>query len=417
VQVDSEVYGPYNKNEIAQMAEQGEILRDDYVYAEGGSAWIKAANDPILNPLFRKQSNLARDTKPPVRSKRRRRWTGKIVGILALLIIAWVAWPYYAVFTLMAAVHDGDVSTLEKRVDWNSLRQALRGDLNAQLLQTLSGKAKGSDSSDAMATGIAAMLGPAVINQMIDGYVTAQAVATLSRNESASGPPNATASASNFDKSFRQIRRVQWDQVKYAFFSGGPTSFRLDILPPNDPPQHSPLSLEFNWVGDWKLTRLILPPDAFDSTSTSAASRSRGPASDANKTSVKASMPSEPPPIVLTLLSKRFRDADYKASSDFQAAILFDLAIKNQTGKPIRAFDGVVTFTDLLDNEVLSSKLAINDPIGAGASVNWNGSIKYNQFTDSHQRLRNEAESNLKVNFTIRKVLYADGSTKQYDDQ
>jgi len=411
-QVDSEVYGPYDEIEIARMAKQSQILRDDQVCAEGGSTWIEAANDPILNPLFRKLSNVTLDSAPPIRSKKRRSWTGTIVSALTLLIVIWVAWPYYAVFALMQAVHDGDVSALEKRVDWNSLRQALRGDLNARLLQNLSGKAKTNDSSGAMATGFAAMLGPAVINQMIDGYVTPQAVETLSRNDGSAGSANVDESASNFGKSFRQIRRVQWDQVKYAFFSGGPLTFRLDILPPNDPPLHNPVSLEFNWGGDWKLTRLLLPPDAFDPTSASAAViKNSSSVSNPKPNSTKASTSSERPPIELTLLSKRFREADYKASSDFQAAILFELAIKNQTDKPIRAFDGVVTFSDLLDNEVLSSKLAINDLIGAGSTVNWNGSIKYNQFMDSHQRFRNEAQANLKVDFSVGKVLYADNSS------
>jgi Protein of unknown function (DUF2939)/GYF domain 2 len=417
-QVDSEVYGPYDEIEIAQMAEQNKILRDDQVCAEGGSTWIEAANDPVLNRLFRKQSNVALDFAPPIRSKKRRSWAGTIVSVLTLLIGIWVAWPYYAVFALMQAVRDGDVSALERRVDWNSLRQALRGDLNARLLQNLSGKAKANDSSDAMATGIAAMLGPAVINQMIDGYVTPQAVATLSRNDGSPGPTNVDESASNFGKSFHQIRSVQWDQVKYAFFSGGPLTFRLDIQPRTDPPPQRPMSLEFNWNGDWKLTRLLLPPDALDPTSAYAATiKNRGSVSDPKTNSTKASTPSELAPIELNLLSKRFREADYKASANLQAAILFDLAIKNQTNKPIRAFDGVVTFTDLLDNEVLSTKLAINDLVGAGATVSWTGSINYNQFMDSHQRLRNEAQANLKVNFSIGKVLYTDGSTKQYDDR
>lgn len=117
-----------------------------------------------------------------------------------------------------------------------------------------------------MATGFAALVGPAVVNQMIDGYVTPQAIAALARNENVK-PGDA---APNIDKTVRQIGQVQWDQVKYAFFSGGPLTFRLDILPPNDPQLQGPASLEFSWNGDWRLVRVTLPPDALGPDSSSA---------------------------------------------------------------------------------------------------------------------------------------------------
>jgi hypothetical protein len=415
--VESKVYGPFEQADIAQMIERNQILVDDRVYAEGGSAWIDAGDDPILGSLFHKQSSLL--SEPRARRPKRRTWTGPVLVALTLLIIGWIAWPYYAAFSLMEAVREGDVSTLEKRVDWNGVRQAFRGDLNAFFLQHLKGKAKADDSSDAMATGFAALLGPAVVNQMIDGYVTPQAIAALARNENAK--PSELTSDGN--STARNIREIKWDHVKYAFFSGGPLTFRVDILPPNDPPLQKPASLEFNWTGDWRLVRVTLPPDAFGPDSPSAnglLNRMKSPksASDLKNPALtqKKSKPSEPAPIELMLLSKRFKPADYKESSDFQAAILFELSIANRSTQPIRAFDGVMTFTDLLDNEILSSKLAINDPIGAGSKLNWSGSINYNQFTDSHQRLRSEAQENLKVKFAVRKVLYANGTVAQFDD-
>jgi hypothetical protein len=38
-------------------------------------------------------------------------------------------------------------------------------------------------SDDAMAKGVAALLGPAVINNMVDGYVTPQGIAAMVKNE------------------------------------------------------------------------------------------------------------------------------------------------------------------------------------------------------------------------------------------
>ncbi|MGY3354921.1 hypothetical protein ACVWZK_001584 [Bradyrhizobium sp. GM0.4] len=89
------------------------------------------------------------------------------------------------------------------------------------------------------------------------------------------------------------------------------------------------------------------------------------------------------------------------------------MAIENTGQRNIRAFDGTLTFTDLLDNEIHSSLLAINEPVGGGATLVWNGRLKYNQFIDAHQRLRSASFENLKIKFIPRKLLFADGSMEQ----
>lgn len=127
-----------------------------------------------------------------------------------------------------------------------------------------------------------------------------------------------------------------------------------------------------------------------------------------------ASVRKEPAPLEVRLVSKGFKDKNIQAS-DFEADITIALAIKNIMDKDIRAFDGILSFTDLLDNEIYSSKLAINDPVKSGSTLNWNGSVKYNQFMETHQRLRNAQQDNLKIRFVPRKVLFVDGSTKEYN--
>jgi hypothetical protein len=64
----------------------------------------------------------------------------------------------------------------------------------------------------------------------------------------------------------------------------------------------------------------------------------------------------------------------------------------------------------------MSIKIAINEPLHAGATLNWKGAIKYNQFMDAHQRLRGARQENLKMKFTPRKFLFADGTIKEYGD-
>jgi hypothetical protein len=121
----------------------------------------------------------------------------------------------------------------------------------------------------------------------------------------------------------------------------------------------------------------------------------------------------EPAPFSIALNKKSFQAADYRAG--IQAAITFALTFDNLTSKDIRAFEGVLTFTDLLDNTILSAKLAINDPVSSGSQLNWSGQLDYNQFMDKHQRLKNQEFQNLKIRFDTKKILFSDSSIKEYE--
>lgn len=121
----------------------------------------------------------------------------------------------------------------------------------------------------------------------------------------------------------------------------------------------------------------------------------------------------EPAPFSVSLVKKSYQAADYSAR--IEEAITFAVTFDNLTGKDIRAFDGALTFTDLLDNTIISAKLAINEPVSSGSQLNWSGQLDYNQFMDKHQRLKNEDFQNLKIRFETKKILFADGSTKEFE--
>ncbi len=121
----------------------------------------------------------------------------------------------------------------------------------------------------------------------------------------------------------------------------------------------------------------------------------------------------EPSPFSVVLNNKEFQEADFGVG--IRDAIIFSVNFKNLTGKDIRAFDGKLIFTDLLDNIILSSGLAVNDPVSSGSQIEWNGEIVYNQFIDSHQRLRNADIKNIKITFNAEKILFSDGSVRDLE--
>lgn len=94
--------------------------------------------------------------------------------------------------------------------------------------------------------------------------------------------------------------------------------------------------------------------------------------------------------------------------------ITIRLTLSNRGPGDIRAFDGVLRITDLLDNEILSTKISVNELIKQGQIVPWDGAIDFNRFIDRHRRLRDEPTENLKLQFEMKKVLYSDGRLEEF---
>lgn len=137
------------------------------------------------------------------------------------------------------------------------------------------------------------------------------------------------------------------------------------------------------------------------------------PPSEPNRQNNAATNQNEPAPFSVRLDNKSFQAYDYDAG--IEDAITFTITFDNLTGKNIRAFDGLLTFTDLLDNTILSARLAVNDPISAGSQIQWPGKIDYNRFISKHQQFRDENLQNLKTRFDTKKILFADGSVKELE--
>ena len=122
----------------------------------------------------------------------------------------------------------------------------------------------------------------------------------------------------------------------------------------------------------------------------------------------------EDQPLVVALLKKDFSPKDIH-NGKYEADVTFTIQFSNETKSDIRAFDGILEFTDLLGNSIIASKVEINERVVAGQTLAWDGALEYNQFMDDHQRLRSEPMENLKISFRTHKVLFADGTTTNYE--
>jgi hypothetical protein len=258
--VDGKTGGPYTGHQIRLMAEQHQIVASDLVYAEGGTAWRQIADDPILGVLFKS----AEPRRTPVVPRLESRGFGKWLFVIPVLVIAgWIGWPYYTLYKLTSAFRAGDVLGLDENVDWENLRQGIRSDLNAAILQLINADAaKGDDApAGALGTGLAALLAPTVINQFVEGYITPQAIAAQKQANALTknGPTDGRKEVAGIIQS---VGNGDWDQVEYMFFSSDPFTFKVQVRPHHDPPLKS-FTLILKWSGRWKLTRIFLPVGAF----------------------------------------------------------------------------------------------------------------------------------------------------------
>jgi hypothetical protein len=127
----------------------------------------------------------------------------KLFLLLVAAIIGWIAWPYYAIYDLVVAFREGDISALENSVEWDSVRQGLRSEFKALFLDRSTAQLKSNDAGGALGTGLALMLVPTMIDQMIDTYVTPEFVATNKRENRTSTAPLAEGAPESLSEAFK----------------------------------------------------------------------------------------------------------------------------------------------------------------------------------------------------------------------
>ncbi len=115
----------------------------------------------------------------------------------------------------------------------------------------------------------------------------------------------------------------------------------------------------------------------------------------------------------IKLIEKAFSDVDIGAGR-YKARISLELEVANNLKKPIRAFKGTVIFKDLFGKVIMRVGWTEEVNIPAGGTARVKGGVAYNQFMNSHTRLRTIAKKDLKVEFETDQVIYADGKKESF---
>jgi hypothetical protein len=186
-------------------------------------------------------------------------WGGIAVVVIVLAAAWWLLSPFQAFAALAEAGRVGDRDKLEQTVDFPAVREGLKDQLNARLVTAI-GRDKAL--SDGPFGALGALLGPTVVDQVVDAAVTPDGVAAIIRSgkaplsdvtpgKAALPPPAETAppAAAEAPPPKKKTRFAYTDLNHVRA-----TTYSTDA-------DQTPLTwvLERRGLG-WKLVRIELPP-------------------------------------------------------------------------------------------------------------------------------------------------------------
>jgi hypothetical protein len=171
----------------------------------------------------------------------------KLVLLIPILLAAYAAYPYLALYRLGEALRAQDLDAVETKVDWPRLRRGIKDDVNTALVAKV--KPEEGDALAALGIALAGRLaGPAV-----DAAVTPAGLAAVA----AADRPTLTTLATQVYVSTSADRPLP-RLVQSGF--GGLTAFEATVMPRGGTDAGDAIRLRFELEGGyWMLTRIHLP--------------------------------------------------------------------------------------------------------------------------------------------------------------
>ncbi len=152
------------------------------------------------------------------------RW---LVIICVVLLLIYGASPYFSFWRFTAAIRSRDATAISARVDFPAVRASLKKQLEARFANRTTSHKRWN------------ILGPTLIDAIIDAYVTPEGIAALLSNPEALKNLKAPR-----EFHFQLSKNEDLSKVEYAFFTG-PRSFVVD---------RDGIKLRFHFTGaSWQL--------------------------------------------------------------------------------------------------------------------------------------------------------------------
>lgn len=174
-----------------------------------------------------------------------RKWIAVAVALLVIAGGIYLGSPYYAVYSLRNAALEADTDKLEASVDFPAVRESLKSQMSAAMMTKMQNDPEMRDNPFA---GLGAMMMPAIIDRMVDSFVTPDGIAAMMRGQK---PADRSAAQANPDIESR-TEYVSLDRFRVRLHNK-----KLNEDGPS-------FLLERRGFATWKLIKLELPADLLD---------------------------------------------------------------------------------------------------------------------------------------------------------
>ena len=177
------------------------------------------------------------------------------IGLIVIIAIYLYASPYLALNNIKKAAQAGDADTLSEYIDFPSVKQGLKDQINAQIMKEVT--QEDTDGFEALG----AMLATAMIDKAVDGIVTPDGVAMMVQGQK----PDLNGDA------VEKTDVEQADESKLDYKTNYITykSFKVSL---SNPDYEDNLDIIMRRDGlSWKVNRINLPLDFSDNNNSTQA--------------------------------------------------------------------------------------------------------------------------------------------------
>lgn len=148
--------------------------------------------------------------------------------------------PYWAANNLKESARTGDADTLEELVDFPAVRESLKSQFNASLMDKMQNDPEMADNPFA---GLAMAIAPALIDRTVDAYVTPDGIAAIARGQKP-------------DETVREDPNIEY-KSEWASLD----KFRVTAEKSDSDEAMPTFVFERRGIVSWKLTKIEFPDD------------------------------------------------------------------------------------------------------------------------------------------------------------
>ncbi len=167
--------------------------------------------------------------------------------LLAALLLIYLASPYISFWRFTKVLRAKDRSAMQSYVDFPAVRESLKEQLRAKIP-----KSDAPAATPDRFAGLLERLAPALIDQLVDAFITPDGLAALIADPAVAKQAKAKDSSVVARLGDTTARELGWTDVRYAFFTR-PTECLVDV---------NGTKLRYRFIGfRWVLKTLELPLD------------------------------------------------------------------------------------------------------------------------------------------------------------